>query len=87
MKIETERLILREFLLEDASSMAAYWRDPRYQRFYEETKDIDEWAAENLGGFTALPAPGAPWIEHGRGALLLPQAAGTDGMYVLALTH
>ena len=54
---------------------------------HEETKDIDEWAAANLRGFTALPAPGAPWIEHGRGALLLPQAAGTDGMYVLALTR
>ena len=26
-----------------------------------------------------------PWTPHGRGALLLPQAAGTDGMFVLAL--
>ena len=38
-----------------------------------------------LPGFTARPRPGAPWIPHGRGALLLPQAAGTDGMFVLAL--
>ena len=32
-----------------------------------------------------LPPPGAPWTPHGRGALLLPQAAGTDGMFVLVL--
>jgi 16S rRNA (cytosine967-C5)-methyltransferase len=38
-----------------------------------------------LPGFTARPRPGAPWVPHGRGALLLPQAAGTDGMFVLAL--
>ena len=36
-------------------------------------------------GFDALPPPGAPWQPLGRGALLLPQAAGTDGMFVLAL--
>ena len=52
---------------------------------HEETTDIDEWAAENLAELSALPAPGDPWIVHGRGALLLPQVAGTDGMYVLTL--
>ena len=51
----------------------------------EETVDIDAWAAEHLTTFTALAPPAAPWIPHGRGALLLPQAAGTDGMFVLAL--
>jgi 16S rRNA (cytosine967-C5)-methyltransferase len=28
------------------------------------------------------PAPGEPWRPHGPGALLLPQIAGTDGMFV-----
>ncbi|MGD9753286.1 MAG: RsmB/NOP family class I SAM-dependent RNA methyltransferase, partial [Acidimicrobiia bacterium] len=31
------------------------------------------------------PLPGGPWRALGRGALLLPQAADTDGMYVLRL--
>jgi 16S rRNA (cytosine967-C5)-methyltransferase len=39
-----------------------------------------------LGGdWEPAPPPGPPWEPLGRGALLLPQAAGTDGMYVLAL--
>ena len=50
-----------------------------------ETVDVDEWAAPHLDEFDALPPPGAPWQPLGRGALLLPQAAGTDGMFVLAL--
>jgi len=51
----------------------------------EETLGVDEWAAEALPELTPLPAPGRPWTPRGRGALLLPQAAGTDGMYVLSL--
>ena len=27
-----------------------------------------------------LDPPGGPWEAHGRGAILLPQAASTDGM-------
>jgi hypothetical protein len=50
-----------------------------------ETLGVDAWAAEALTDFAPLPPPGAPWRPRGRGALLLPQAAGTDGMYVLAL--
>ncbi|MEX1009588.1 MAG: 16S rRNA (cytosine(967)-C(5))-methyltransferase RsmB [Acidimicrobiia bacterium] len=50
-----------------------------------ETVDIDEWATQHLDGFDALPRPGTPWKPLGRGALLLPQAAGTDGMFVLSL--
>jgi 16S rRNA (cytosine967-C5)-methyltransferase len=50
-----------------------------------ETLAIDEWAAHALSELAPLPPPGAPWRPHGRGALLLPQAADTDGMYVLAL--
>jgi 16S rRNA (cytosine967-C5)-methyltransferase len=50
-----------------------------------ETVSVDEWARDVLPQFHALEPPGAPWRRHGRGALLLPQDAGTDGMYVLAL--
>jgi len=33
-------------------------------------------------GFTATPAPGAPWSPYGDGARLLPQDADTDGMII-----
>jgi 16S rRNA (cytosine967-C5)-methyltransferase len=54
-----------------------------------ETVGIDEWAAAELPGLVADPSqqPGAPWRRHGRGALLLPGVAETDGMYVLVLTR
>jgi 16S rRNA (cytosine967-C5)-methyltransferase len=52
-----------------------------------ETIAVDEWAQAALTGFRALEPPRAPWRRHGRGALLLPQDAGTDGMYVLVLQH
>jgi 16S rRNA (cytosine967-C5)-methyltransferase len=48
-----------------------------------ETLGIDRWLAEHRPDLRALPPPGSPWSALGRGALLLPQAAGTDGMYVL----
>ena len=51
----------------------------------EETVGVDEWAAANLPDLLPVAPPGAPWTAHGRGALLLPQAAGTDGMFVLVL--
>ena len=51
----------------------------------EETLDIDSWATETFPELTAVPAPGAPWRPSGRGALLLPTAAGTDGMFMLRL--
>ena len=50
-----------------------------------ETVDVDEWAADHLADFEPLPPPAAPWRPHGRGALLLPHDAGTDGMFVLIL--
>jgi 16S rRNA (cytosine967-C5)-methyltransferase len=50
-----------------------------------ETIDVDRWAETALPGFTALDGPGPPWRPHGRGALLLPSDAGTDGMYLLLL--
>jgi 16S rRNA (cytosine967-C5)-methyltransferase len=51
----------------------------------EETLDIDAWAAGAFPDHTAVAGPGAPWRSHGRGALLLPTAAGTDGMFLLLL--
>jgi hypothetical protein len=51
----------------------------------EETVAIDEWARNALADFAALPPPAAPWRPHGRGALLLPHDAGTDGMFLLVL--
>lgn len=50
-----------------------------------ETKDVGEWAAAELKDFAPLDPPGGPWRPHGVGAILLPQVAGTDGMYVLRL--
>ena len=50
-----------------------------------ETLGVDAWAAGTFPSLTALPGPGPPWRPHGRGALLLPSAAGTDGMFLLLL--
>ena len=50
-----------------------------------ETVDVDEWAVEHLNEFVAVTPPDEPWQPLGRGALLLPQTAGTDGMFVVAL--
>lgn len=51
----------------------------------EETLGIDAWAATSFPALTPAPVPGPPWRPHGRGALLLPSDAGTDGMFVLLL--
>ncbi|HWE55361.1 MAG TPA: transcription antitermination factor NusB [Acidimicrobiales bacterium] len=50
-----------------------------------ETAAIDRWAASQLPGFSPLAPPGRPWRNAGRGALLLPQEEGTDGMFLLTL--
>jgi len=50
-----------------------------------ETRAIDEWLSETRPDLVAEPPPGPPWDPFGRGARLLPQAADTDGMYVLGL--
>jgi 16S rRNA (cytosine967-C5)-methyltransferase len=50
----------------------------------EETVEIDRWAAAALPGWQIGARPGPPWRPHGRGALVLPPDAGTDGMFVLA---
>jgi 16S rRNA (cytosine967-C5)-methyltransferase len=50
-----------------------------------ETLAVDAFAASELPELVACEPPGAPWRPHGRGALLVPSAAGTDGMFVLVL--
>jgi 16S rRNA (cytosine967-C5)-methyltransferase len=50
-----------------------------------ETLAVDAFAASELPELAACDPPGAPWQPHGRGALLAPSVAGTDGMFVLVL--
>lgn len=50
-----------------------------------ETAGVDNWLLREAPGFRPLPPPGGPWRPAGRGAILLPQAEGTDGMFLLAL--
>jgi 16S rRNA (cytosine967-C5)-methyltransferase len=52
-----------------------------------ETVAVDEWLAVSRPELVPERdrVPGPPWAPVGRGARLLPQAAGTDGMYVLVL--
>jgi 16S rRNA (cytosine967-C5)-methyltransferase len=50
-----------------------------------ETIGIDEHLAEAHPELEPLDRPSEPWLPHGRGALLLPHAAGTDGMMILRL--
>lgn len=45
-----------------------------------ETTGVDSVVADVRPDLTPLPPPDGPWVPWGRGALLLPQAAGTDGM-------
>lgn len=47
-----------------------------------ETTGVAEGFTAARPGWATLPAPGAPWMPWGTGALLLPQAAETDGMAV-----
>ncbi len=46
MEIETKRLILREFTMDDWPAVLAYQSDPRYQRYYPPTDRTDEQARE-----------------------------------------
>lgn len=50
-----------------------------------ETVGVDEWLAANHPRLRPVEPPGSPWEPVGRGARLLPQTAGTDGMYLLRL--
>jgi 16S rRNA (cytosine967-C5)-methyltransferase len=49
----------------------------------DETVAVDEWLARDHPHLHPLDAPGGAWRERGRGAILLPQAERTDGMYLL----
>jgi 16S rRNA (cytosine967-C5)-methyltransferase len=51
----------------------------------DETSGVDAWAERELPQLVAGPPPGAPWRPRGRGAVLLPHDADSDGMYVLVL--
>jgi 16S rRNA (cytosine967-C5)-methyltransferase len=51
----------------------------------DETTGVDGWAERELPQLVADPPPGPPWRLRGRGAVLLPHDAGSDGMYVLRL--
>jgi 16S rRNA (cytosine967-C5)-methyltransferase len=50
-----------------------------------ETRGVAAAVVAKLDGFEVLAPPVAPWRPWGDGALLLPQDAGTDGMFVLGL--
>jgi 16S rRNA (cytosine967-C5)-methyltransferase len=51
-----------------------------------ETSATGDWLVRQLShGWEVAEAPGPPWEPLGPGALLLPQAAGTDGMYLVVL--
>jgi 16S rRNA (cytosine967-C5)-methyltransferase len=50
-----------------------------------ETIDVARDVVAVLTGWTVLEPPAAPWRPWGPGGLLLPQACGTDGMFVLGL--
>lgn len=51
----------------------------------EETVAVDAWLAGAHPGLEVVAPPPPPWEGAGRGARLLPQSAGTDGMFLLAL--
>jgi len=50
-----------------------------------ETSAMDDWLAGAHPELIAQDPPEKPWQRFGRGGRLLPQDAGTDGMYVLRL--
>lgn len=56
MRIETERLILREFREEDWHTMAAYWSTPLHQRYYEPVPDRAAWVRELVDMLIAAQA-------------------------------
>jgi 16S rRNA (cytosine967-C5)-methyltransferase len=49
-----------------------------------ETVELDRWMANEHPQWRAGEPPGAPWEPSGRGGLLLPQTAGTDGMFLVS---
>jgi 16S rRNA (cytosine967-C5)-methyltransferase len=51
----------------------------------EESLGVDDHLVRTRPDLVPLDPPEAPWEPHGRGARLLPQTAGTDGMVLLRL--
>jgi 16S rRNA (cytosine967-C5)-methyltransferase len=51
----------------------------------DETMGVDGWAERELPYLVADPPAGAPWRPRGRGAVLLPHDADSDGMYLVRL--
>ena len=49
------------------------------------TLTVEETLGVDLPALEPLPPPAHPWQPWGRGARLLPQTAGTDGMFLLRL--
>ncbi len=52
-----------------------------------ETLAVDDRLAARHRELTPIPAPDPPWRPWGRGAILLPQEAGTDGMCLFRYTR
>ena len=50
-----------------------------------ETRAVDDWLAQHSPDLEPVKALSGPWRPLGRGSLLLPHDADTDGMYLLLL--
>ena len=61
MKLETERLILRDFVKDDWRAVLEYQSDPLYLRYYDWTARTPEAGRNLLAGF---------WIIKGRSRAL-----------------
>ena len=56
MRIETERLVLREFREDDWPDMLAYWADPRYRRYYPDIAQVEPAVRDLVGLFVRSQA-------------------------------
>lgn len=56
MRIETERLILREFREADWPDILAYWRDPLYRRYNPDPEDVEQTVSHLVDTFVSSQA-------------------------------
>ncbi|HUZ00168.1 MAG TPA: GNAT family N-acetyltransferase [Thermomicrobiaceae bacterium] len=56
MRIDTERLVLREFREADWPAILAYWSDPRYQRYYPPEANVERAVRDLVGRIVAAQA-------------------------------
>ncbi len=76
VRIETERLVLREFVPDDWRGMARYWHDPRYGRFNPVREDQDGFVRALVDRFVAAQSdhPRRAWqlaiVERAGGATI-----------------